>query len=278
MEKLLHKLPSLFETEVLKISKERPYRRSRIRFGSLGRPREFGKLSVQLDGPCRSLEHVLTRCRNIYFFSIIFHFYKEGRGMGNTGAKGDLKEQAHRHRRAHGTAKTPSAAFELRPQRRRRRRRPGGTRSCFSSKGPVGLCHPVLPRCLRLPTSRPPGEASRAAGHVPESQSFLPQAGPWRGREGNMDRPQRGRPAQNGTATQSRGFFMATRGFAQSLPWGENRFGGSHPLPLQNLSDQPTFKLHVQGRSAQRILNGTFFAVHTVTFYSNDFPTEGLIS
>ena len=137
---------------------------------------------MQLDGPCRSFEHVLRRCRNVYFFSIIFHFYKERRGMGNTGANRDLKEQAHRHRRAHSTAKTPSAAFELLPvqlQQQRRRRRPGETRSCFSSEGAVGLCCPVLPHCLRLPTSHPPArpparsEAPRAAGRVPDTQSFL---------------------------------------------------------------------------------------------------------
>lgn len=102
--------------------------------------------------------------------------------MGNTGANGDLKEQAHRHRRAQRTAKTPSPAFELlplQPQQQRQRRRPGETRGWFSSAGAVGLYRPVLPRCLHLPTSHPPAqppapsEAPRAAGCVPETQSFL---------------------------------------------------------------------------------------------------------
>lgn len=102
--------------------------------------------------------------------------------MGNTGANGDLKEQAHRHRRAHRTAKTPSAAFELlplQPQQQRQRRRPGETRSCFSKHG---SSRSLPSRAAPLPSPPhlpPPGtvpgtqQAPWAAGCVPETQSFL---------------------------------------------------------------------------------------------------------
>lgn len=40
--------------------------------------------------------------------------------------------------------------------------------------------------------------------------------------------------ALNGPTTQSWGLFMANRGFGQSLSGDKNRFGDSHPLPLQN--------------------------------------------
>lgn len=183
--------------------------------------------------------------------------------MGNTGANRDLKEQAHRHCRAHGTAKTPAAAFELlEVQLQCRRSRPGKTRSCFSSKGAGGPCHPLPPLPPQLPSPAQPqpmplqrgSDAARVAGHGPETQSLR-----WtraRGAAGKAAPTARGWdaglcampcPEQTGDALPRTGdalpcpeqdhrpklgdfFFMANRSFAQSLPGGANGFKDSQPL------------------------------------------------
>lgn len=174
-EKLLHKLPSLFEREVLKIPKERPSRRSGVRFGSPGRPREvgiFGILSVQLDGPCGPLERVPQRCRKGIFPGLYSTVPKEGEGWGNKGgSERTSTETLPCSQHGHDTAGATSA---------RRARTPWGDRGAFPARSSGALPAHAAP-AFHLPFSDPstvpaPQRAPWGAGHTPQSPSFLPGA------------------------------------------------------------------------------------------------------
>lgn len=147
--------------------------------------------------------------------------------MGNTGTKGDLKEQAQRHCHAHSTATTPLGATSA---PRTSCRDWGG----FSSREKGRLCHPALPHPSTSPSLTAAARgAPWGAGHThrapvlsqePGRQQAAPTAGalavvPW--------------PAGDRMGTWIWGFSGA-RGFAQNLPDSQNWTKGSHPLPLEN--------------------------------------------
>lgn len=78
-----------------------------------GGPESLGYCPCNGTDPAGLLSMFLGAAGMSIFLIIIFHFNKERRGTGNTGAKGDLKEQADRQGHVGSTARTPSAAAEL---------------------------------------------------------------------------------------------------------------------------------------------------------------------
>lgn len=127
--------------------------------------------------PCSRMDPVFgahsSTLQKGQIFQIIFHGYKGRRGMGNTGTKGDLKEQAQ-----------VSAMLTARPHQPRVPPQQGGHRHL----GRTGVAFParssrVLPSRTAppflLPISDPstapaPSRAPRGAGQAPRTPSFLP--------------------------------------------------------------------------------------------------------
>lgn len=90
--------------------------------------------------------------------------------MGNTGTKGDLKEQAQRHCHAHSTATTLLGATSA-------PRTPCRDWGGFSSREQGRLCHPALPHPSTSPSLTPAARgAPWGAEHTPQSPSSLPGA------------------------------------------------------------------------------------------------------